>query len=211
MPKMRDGGRRDSPTSRILACTALGIALSACTIVRATEPARTATEEMLLSTAAERAADKMQLDFAYDAKVFVDPADFEGYDSKYALGTFKDRLLRRGALLVADKKDADYVIAPRAGALSANENDFLVGIPSMTLPVPLGGPVTTPELALLKRELQQGVAKIAATAYDAKTGALKASIDPEYGYSHRRRWVVLLLISWRRTDLIPEDQRDKDE
>lgn len=186
-------------------------ALSACTIVRETEPARSAYEQMVLSTAAERAADKMPLDFTHGAKVFVDPADFEGYDSKYALGTFKDRLLRRGALLVGDKKDADYVIAPRAGALSENDHKFLIGIPSTTIPVPLVGPLTTPELALYKRDLEQGVVKLAATAYDAKTGALKQSLDPEYGYSHRKHWVLLFVISWRRDDLVPEGQRDPEE
>ncbi len=194
-----------------LALASLALMPSACTIVRETEPARSAYEQMLLSSAAGRAADKMPLDFARGAKVFVDPGDFEGYDSRYALGTFKDRLLRRGALLVADKKDAEYVIAPRTGALSENDHEFLIGIPSTTIPVPLVGPLTTPELAVYKRDLQQGVVKLAATAYGAKTGVLKASLDPEYGYSHRKHWVLLFVISWRRDDLIPEDQRDKEE
>ncbi len=200
-----------SRSLRPVICVAVALALNACTIIRDTQPARSATEEMLISTAAERVSDRMQLDFAHGAKVFVDPADFEGYDSKYALGTFKDRLLRRGALLVSDKNQADFVIAPRSGALSNNQRDFLIGIPSVTLPVPLTGPVTTPELALYKRELEQGVAKVAVTAYDAKTGALRQSLDPEYGYSDRKRWLVLFVISWRRDDLMPDAKRDKEE
>jgi hypothetical protein len=52
---------------------------------------------------------------------------------------------------------------------------------------------------------------MAATAYDSGTRALKESLDPEYGYSHGKRWGVLLFISWRCADLMPEPQRDKEE
>jgi hypothetical protein len=57
-------------------------------------------------------------------------------------------------------------------------------------------------VALLKRAETRGVAKFAATVYDAKTGALKSVSGACYGFSHRTHWVVLLA-GWTRDDTIP--------
>ncbi len=68
---MRRGARFAASTFRSPICGALATALSACTIVRETQPARTATEQLAISAAAEQAADQMPPDFAHGAKVFV--------------------------------------------------------------------------------------------------------------------------------------------
>ena len=60
------------------------------------------------------------------------------------------------------------------------------------VPIPLAGTLSLPEVALLKRAETRGVAKFAATLYDAKTGALKSVSSASYGFSHRTHWVVLL-------------------
>lgn len=75
-------------------------------------------------------------------------------------------------------------------------------------PIPLTTAPQIPEIALFKRELRQGVAKLAITAYDADDGSFIASTSPKFGYSHRTRWVLLLFINWTTSDLIPESERD---
>jgi hypothetical protein len=64
----------------------------------------------------------------------------------------------------------------------------------------------TPELSVVKRSQDQGVAKLAVTAYDGKTGALAAfsPVGPAYGYTTKRRWVVLSLFEWTESDALPE-------
>ena len=62
--------------------------------------------------------------------------------------------------------------------------------------------LSLPEVALLKRAETRGVAKFAATLYDARTGALKSVSGASYGFSHRTHWVVLLA-GWTRDDTIP--------
>jgi len=86
---------------------------------------------------------------------------------------------------------------------------MLIGIPSFDIPVPLSnGAIKTPEIALYKRAEQLGVAKLAATGYDAKNGTLIAASDPKLGFSYVRRWVVALIISWTTDDLIPHEDRE---
>ena len=184
---------------------------ASCSTVNQSQPPRTATEQLLISRAADHAAERLAVKLPPKTAVFLDTSDFEGFDQKYAIGTLKDRLLKSGVRLV-DKGKADVVVEIRSGALSINKSENLIGIPSVPIPIPLtGAPLTTPEIALFKDEKQQGVAKFAMTAYGAKDGALRASSGPVYGFSHRTKWVVLLFISWTTQDILPEDQEPSDD
>ncbi|HVZ00735.1 MAG TPA: DUF6655 family protein [Dongiaceae bacterium] len=174
--------------------------LCGCTTDRESDPQRTATEELLISAAADRAAEKLVLDLGPDRKAFLDTANFEGLDGKYAIAAIRASLLRQGTHFVGDRKDADTIVEIRAGALSIDKHDLLVGVPSFNLPIPLTGPLATPEIALYKSEEQQGVAKFAATAYDAKDGHFIAESTPPLGRSHLQKHVVLL-VSWQKDDV----------
>ena len=181
--------------------------LAGCSTQRETEPGRTATEQLLFSTAAERAADQLVFQLPEGTKVFVDAAYVEGTDSKYLLSTIRDRILRRGNDLVDSKIAADIVIEPRVGAISVDRTKTLVGTPDFGIPVPLAGPIEFPEIALFKRDTRQGVIKVAATAYNARTGLLIQSLDPVYGFAHKKDWVFLVFFSWDTNDLMPEPER----
>jgi hypothetical protein len=185
----------------VLKLTAAAIFLAGCTTIRSTEPQRTATEQLLISTAADHAAEALALDIPKDELVFVDAANFEGYDSKYAIGAIRDHLLRSGQRLIDDRGKADVIVEIRSGALSVDDRSFLIGIPQINLPIPLAGQASIPEIALYKRETEQGVAKFAATAYDAKQGGLIASSRPAPSSSYEKKTTVLLLISWSKDNL----------
>lgn len=202
--------KRRPPVPVVTAALAAALLLSGCEINRETQPARTATEELIISAAVDRMVNTLDVHVPSGTKVFVDGTYFDGTDSKYALGAIRDRLLRSGARLVSDKKEADMVVEARSGAESIDKNEFLIGIPETAIPVPLSGTFTIPEIALFKRGLMKGVAKAAITGYDAKTGELKLSSGAAYGYSHDTDWTVLLLISWSNDDLIPKQHRDDD-
>ena len=146
----------------------------------------------------------LEVDLKPDQKVLINTDTFEGYDQKYALGVIRTRVLETGARLVNDKAQADVIVDVRAGALSVDHNDLLVGIPSTQIPIPLAGALKTPEIAFFKRELDRGVAKFAITAYDSKTGKLETASSPAYGFSHRQNWTVLLFVSWSTDDTLPD-------
>jgi hypothetical protein len=176
------------------------VLLCGCTTDRQTDPQRTATEELLISTAADRAAEQLSLDVGPGKKAFLDASNFEGLDSKYAIATIRSSLLKQGTHFVTDKKDADTIIEIRAGALSIDKHETLVGVPSFNLPIPLAGQLATPEIAFYKDAEQEGVAKFAATAYDAKDGHFIAEAAPPLGRSHLQKKVILL-VSWTHDDV----------
>ena len=191
----------------------LAVLLSGCVTERETDPPRTATEQLLISTAADRAAESLTLDLGPQRKAFLDATNFEGLDGKYAIAAIRSSLLKKGTRFVGDKKDADTIIEIRAGALSIDKHDMLVGIPSVDIPIPLAGQFGTPEIALYKSEEQEGVAKFAATAYDAKDGRFLGESTPPLGRSQIKKR-VLLVVSWTEDDVHgkaakPETQKSR--
>jgi hypothetical protein len=186
---------------------AASLALAGCTTERETSPEHTAHEQLLVSTAADRAGGNINLGIPVGARVFVQPINLQTADGKYAVAVIKDQLLRQGARMADDKKDADTIVELRAGALSVDDKSFLIGVPEFQVPVPLAGNgFKFPEIALYKEKMRLGVAKIAATAYSAKDGSLQSSTGNRYGFAHQKEWTVLLFISWDRDDLVPKSQ-----
>jgi hypothetical protein len=184
------------------------MALAGCTIERESNPQRTATEELLISGAADAAAERLHLPIEPGTPVFVDAANFEGTDGKYAINAIHEQLLKSGARLMSDRTQADLIVEIRAGALSVDEDEFLIGIPKFEVPVPLTGALTVPEIALFKKGERRGVAKFVATAYRAKSGDFVGATAPQFGFSHKTEWTVLILVSWSTNDLIPKEQQE---
>lgn len=194
---------------KALASVAILLIVGACSTRRDSNPQRTATEQLLISAAADRAAEGIALQVPPGAKVFVDSSNVEGLDSKYAVAAMRERVLELGGQLVGSRADADAIVEIRSGALSIDEKKTLVGIPEFGIPIPLAGALEVPEIALFKKAQRKGVAKFAGVAYDAKDGRLIGTSEPQYGFSHETRWVVLLLFSWEDTDMMPEPEQSQ--
>jgi hypothetical protein len=187
--------------SGMMLCAAL---LAGCTTARTTAPQRTASEQLLLSAAADRAAAKLSLSIPKGTKVFVDDHFFTGYDQGYALAAIRTQLLKSGLKVVDDRARADAIVMVSSGALSTDQKSVLVGLPQLTVPyIPVGNSVTVPEIALFKQAEEKGVAKFVATGYDAKTGELLATTDARYGFAHNTNHTVLLFFSWATGDVVP--------
>jgi hypothetical protein len=188
----------------ILALITAVLALAACTSVRETSPQRTATEQLLVSTAVDRAVERMDLKIPEGTKVFLAADQLEGPDGKYATAAMRDRLLRRGAHLVADRGQAKAVVEIRAGALSIDDRKLLVGTEGFNVPIPFAGQFGFPEIAFYKEKERLGVAKLAAVGYSVPEGKLIDSTSSQFGYSHQDEKVLLFFFSWRSSDLPKE-------
>jgi hypothetical protein len=175
------------------------LTMAGCTSIRTTSPTRSAQEVLLISTAADRAADALAAQVPANLTAFVDPSGFVAQDQAYGMAAINDALLRRGVHLVTDRTKADAIIAPRAGVLSTDEKQTLLGVPPLPAPM-AGGLVTMPSLSLYQHDEENGIAKFAASVYDPSTGKLIVSTNPAYGFSHASDGVVLFLITWRRND-----------
>ncbi|HEY0266647.1 MAG TPA: DUF6655 family protein [Rhizomicrobium sp.] len=178
---------------------AAALLLGGCTSVRATSPARSTQELLLISTAADRAAEALAAQVPANLTAWIDISGFAAQDQQYGLAAIQDALLRHGVKLVADRAKADAVILPRAGTLSTDERNTLVGIPA--LPNPFLPGVGIPALALYSESNLKGTAKFAASIYDPKTGKLIVSTDPAYGFSREDDGAVLIFFTWRKNDM----------
>jgi len=181
--------------------------LAGCVTVRVTNPPRTATEQLLVSSAADRAADQLHFMLPRGTRIFVDVHNFtaaNGDDAKYAAATIEDRLLLQGLAIMPGPKEADVVVALRSGALSINADKILIGIPSLPLPVPFAATViATPEVAFFSWDAQKGIAKFAATSYGARDGSLRSSTGSVIGVAKHNKKIILLIFSSTRNSLEP--------
>lgn len=181
------------------------LVLASCAAERATSPARTATEELLISSAADRAAEKLAEQIPAGVKVLLGTTSVASVDERYATAAIRDRFMRRGVILVDDKHSADMVIEVRTGALSTDERSVSLGTPQIQLPAVPGVASTgipVPSLSVFKRNLTKATAKFEAIGYDPKTGQLVVATEPQYGHSQKVDWTLLFLLSWTRSDYL---------
>lgn len=189
------------------------IALGGCTTLRQTEPPQTARQQLLLSTAADQASAKIKPDLPAGSSIFVDTSNFgysSEYRSQYAIGAIKAALLKQGYSLAASADDADTILMVSSGALSINRTEQLFGIPSTAIPIPLAGPLETPELALWKSKERTGIAKFLLAFYDADTGMLQHGGEPLYGFSHYDQSSILFY-GTTESNLLPERLQKRKE
>ncbi|CAB1275231.1 DUF6655 family protein [Candidatus Nitrosacidococcus tergens] len=183
---------------------------SGCTTtVNETLPSRTATEELLISTAVDHSVVDLNFNIPERAKIWLDTNALPIYkdsgknqDILYAISAIKAQLLKQGGRLAKDEKEADLIMEARVGALSIDKIERLIGIPSFSVPVPLSGTFKTPEIAFFKKENMRGIAKLAFFIYDAKTGELRNFSVPIYGDSYYIH-VHTPIHNWFKNDLIP--------
>src|SRR5438270_13541526 len=78
----------------------LALFAAGCATSDMTNPPRSVTEQLLLSTAADRAMTNGDFSIFNGKKVFVDSTYFDSYDARYVMGTIRDALSSAGARLV---------------------------------------------------------------------------------------------------------------
>lgn len=187
--------------AKIAAFVATMLMSGACTAVRTTSPVSSAEEQLLIATAADRAAEALAAQVPAGVTAWIDVGGLSKQDRAYGLAAIEDALLRRGVKLLAERDKADAVILPRASMLSTAERSTLFGIPSIPLPIPLAPNAVIPALSFYSDSQANGSAKFAASVYDAKSGQLIVSTDPAYGFSHEESGTVLFVFVWRKNDL----------
>jgi hypothetical protein len=172
---------------------------SGCASLRVTDPPRSADEQFLMSTAAQRAVAQLSTEALRDRKVYLDASYFNAPEQAFVTGEVRAKLLLGGVRLVPDRKEAQIILELRSGGVGVNHLEFLLGLASIPLPgIGVGSGSTaatvtlaTPELAILKNTKQQGFAGIAYVAYWADTGEVVTSSGPFVGKTYREDWWFL--------------------
>jgi hypothetical protein len=148
--------------------------IAGCGTTKWSDSPRTATEQLLVSDAIDRAITQIDFEVLADKNVYLDTRFIiTALDQNYVISTLRQHMLASGCVIKDKPEEATYVVEVRTGSLGTNRQDLLFGVPATTLPtaglLPVGA-AAIPEIAILKRTNQQGVCKIAVFAYDRMTG-----------------------------------------
>ena len=171
----------------------LAVACAGCGTTRQTDSVRAGSEMLLVSQAVDEAISQMDFAPLAGKAVFIqaDYIDKSLVDRGYLISSIRQQLLAAGALLRETEKDAIYVVELRTGGLGTDRHTLLIGSPQLTIPALVPGlPTNIPELALVKRTEQKGVAKIGVFAYNRITGrAMWQSGLQEGASTLKDRWL----------------------
>lgn len=190
----------------ILAICAAAALLCGCGTFRDTVPSRSASEQVLLSTAADRAIEEMADNWIRNTRVLIDTSQLDAYDQEYLVQRLRRAVLYRGGILVDDSQQADAVLEVASGGFSIDTGRFAIGIPEITLPVPFAGQLELPEIAFFKQMRHVGKAKILFTVLDPKSGRQYVDVPICYGRSRRTLWWIFFIGPFDTSD-IPDPMR----
>jgi len=173
-------------------CVLLASINLGCATVRVTDPARTATEQFLMTEASVRAIEQLSANALRDRTVYIDSTYLTVNEQQFLLGELRAKMLASGVRLVPLRENAQIVLEVRSGGVGIDRHDYLLGIPAVVLsssgssgPTAGGVPLVTPEIAIIKNIKQRGFASVAFVAYWTNTGELLASSGPFIGRTLR--------------------------
>lgn len=146
-----------------------------CGTTRVSDTSRTATEQLLISTAIDEAVENIDFSPLSGKTVYLDSSYLDDtIDKPYITGRIRQRMIAQGCILNDNQTGAGYVVETRAGAVGTDRDEKFIGIPAAggILPVQwkkrhLSG---SSPLALANSTNQKGVAKIGCFAYNRETG-----------------------------------------
>ncbi len=162
-----------------------------CGTTKFSDTGRTATEQLLISSAMEDLADGYDYSRLSGLKVFVKCANTTT-DSDYLTSLIRQQLAANGAFVKDSLESADYIVEIAPGTVGTNRYELMYGIPETT--VPAIGSLTTatsiPEFALIKRTDQKAQVKLVMWAYNKTTGSIiwQSGIDTKTAQI-RDRWI----------------------
>ncbi|MFO0868988.1 MAG: DUF6655 family protein [Pirellulales bacterium] len=166
---------------------ALGLALVGCGATKS----RTATEQLLMSDAVDRAV--AQIDFRdlagqkvfFETRYLVNTKDpqFLGnqkglgfVNAEYVTSSLRQQMVAADLRLQDKIEEADFVVEARLGAVGVDNNEIIYGLPasaplSTAASTMMGGPPlpTIPEISFARKNVQVGAAKVGVFAYDRRT------------------------------------------
>ena len=145
-----------------------------CGTVKTSGTARTATEQLLLTNAWDSALQKVDFRPLAGVPVYLDTTNVSAVDQGWVVSSVRQALLSQGVLLRQKPEQAQWIVEARVGAYGTDGYNWLVGIPQTTIPNTVTGMPsgTVPEMPLIKKQDQRGVAKLAMFAYDRGSGQM---------------------------------------
>jgi hypothetical protein len=124
-----------------------------------TESARSATEQLLVSGAIERAVTRLEWPEISGRRIAVETVALNSTDAPYLEAAVEARARTLGAYVVP-REEAEQVLLVMAGALGTASREATFGVPSVPTPVGM-----TPEIPVVRVLKQRGYAKVRLLAF----------------------------------------------
>ena len=185
----------------LLALTTLIAFGSGCATSHKTNTARTASEQILISSAVDRAVNEVQFGDLENRSVYLDGQYMDAVDKGYVISALRHRVLQNGGVLAAQPDEADVVLEVRSGGVGTDSQETFFGVPAIAAP---GMPLAIPELKIVTRSTQFGTAKIGLVAYDPRTGRAVGEGGETLARTDDDNWYVLGIGPFRRGALNEE-------
>ncbi|MFC1706191.1 DUF6655 family protein [Planctomycetota bacterium] len=168
-----------------LLCLLLSVIASGCIgDVRKTTTDRTATEQLLISTAAERAVARIDAEKLKGRTVYVDVDRLECIDRGYVVSAFCEIMGLAGAHVLRNPDKADVIVEARSGVLNAYKGTWNLWFPVVIILNAAGEPEESPKVLEIGYGLREGWARIQAFAYERETGKFLFGWGDGWGYAH---------------------------
>ena len=192
-------------TGGILALGMLVAFSTGCATTTTSNTARTGNEQILISSAIDRAMSNVRFNDFSNYSVFVDDKYLaSAVDKGYLVGEIRHKVLQGGGRLAAKVEDADIVLEPRSGGVGTDSEETYIGIPAIGVP---GMPFELPEIKFAQRATQMGTAKIGLVAYDAKTGQSLGQGGTATAVTHANDTYVLGIGPFRSGSVVDTRER----
>jgi hypothetical protein len=191
---------------RAATCCLLGTAaaVAGCASTTTSHTARTATEQLLISDAIDRAMSNVNFSDFNGYSVFVDDKHLDSVDKGYLIGSLRHRILDAGGTLAASADKADLVLEARSGGVGTDCQESFIGIPAIGLP---GMPIELPEVKLASRSSQMGTAKLGFVCYDPSTGRAMGSGGSSTALTHNNDTFVMGIGPFRSGSVLEQRER----
>jgi hypothetical protein len=177
---------------RMLACLfflSTALSFTGCATIKQSDTARTGLEQLMISSAVDRALAKFDYRPIAGAKVFIDTQYLDCVDQKYVLLRLHEHLLANQCTLVAKAEESDVTFEIGSGGVGTDRNDLFVGIPEIPLPPP--SPISMPKIAFFERNKAMGTAKLAVVAFDTKSRQPVMNSGYAMARADHKNWAVL--------------------
>lgn len=180
-----------------LSCCAVAVVmlLSGCADPKITNTGRNAIEQLILTTAVDRSAAKLDFRMLAKEKVRFDYSLLATQvDKNYVQAALESSVSAAGAIIALKPEEAAYVLRPVCATLATDDNKILFGTPQLPVPIPdMSLSIVIPELPLFKRVRRMGICKLYVEVLEAKTNKQLRVVGPVVSQSINTNWVVLFI------------------
>lgn len=187
---------------QLLATLLVCVVISGCAMNRITTTDRTAVEVALLTQTASEAIGSLVIPADVASKSYSIKEDaLDAPEKAFILSELHDKLLSADARVLVGENEPDMIVEPRINFAHLDDDKFLIGIPSVPIPVPGAGTLSTPEIAFFGLETQKGRSRVSLYGYEADTGKRVFSSTATPSEHRFRRYRFLLFFTFRTTTL----------